>query len=144
MASRSTRLNRGASGGLVEGRVRFELVAAYCVGLLLPIAEVARRRTDFSNIPAYVDDFLIGGFLLVAAWATTRGRPAGNVLLAVAWAAFCGGMYYSFFGQLFQAGDTDISGLSRYSVVFVKGILFAVGIIAVIRSTRAVVRERRA
>ena len=128
----------------MAGRIRLELLAAYGVGLLLPIAEVARRRTDFSNIPAYADDFLIGGLLLLAARATSRARPAGNALLAVAWAAFCGGMYYSFFGQLSQVGDTDISGLSSYTVLVVKGILFALGIIAVILSMRAVVRERRA
>jgi hypothetical protein len=117
--------------------MRLELLAAYAVGLLLPIAEVARRRTDFSNIPAYVDDFLIGGLLLFAAWMTSRRHRAGNVLLAVAWAAFCGGMYYSFFGQLHEMGRTDISGLSNNAVVWVKGILFAIGIVAVIRSARA-------
>jgi hypothetical protein len=124
--------------------MRFELLAAYGVGLLLPVAEVARRRTDFSNVPAYVDDFLIGGLLLFAAWTTSRRRPAGNALLTVAWAAFCGGMYSSFFGQLSQAAGADISGLSNDSVVWVKGLLFAIGIFAVIRSTQAVIRERRA
>jgi hypothetical protein len=123
--------------------MRLELLAAYAVGLLLPIAEVARRRTDFSNIPAYVDDFLIGGLLLFAAWSASHRHPAGNVLLAVAWAAFCGGMYYSFFGQLTQVGDADISGLSSLSVISVKGLLFAIGVFAVIRSARAAIRERR-
>ena len=124
--------------------MRFELLAAYGVGLLLPIAEVARRRTDFSNIPAYADDFLIGGLLLLAAWAASRQHPAGNVLLVVGWAAFCGGMYYSFFAQLSQVAGADISGLSGSSVVLVKGILFAIGILSVIRSVRVVIRERRA
>ena len=123
--------------------MRFEVIAAYGVGLLLPVAEVARRRTDFSNVPAYVDDFLIGGLLLLAAWATSRRHPAGNALLTVAWAAFCGGMYYSFFGQLAQGAGTDISGFSNYFVVGVKGILFAIGIVSVILAMQAVIRERR-
>jgi hypothetical protein len=128
----------------MRSATRLELFAAYGIGVLLPVAEIARRRTDFSNVPAYVDDFLIGGLLLVAAWAASRKHPAGNVLLAVAWAVFCGGMYYSFFGQLSRVEGTDISGLSNASVVLVKGILFGVGIVSVIRSAQAVVRERRA
>ena len=123
--------------------MRLELLAAYVVGLLLPVAEVTRRRSDFSNLPAYVDDFLIGGLLLLGALLASRKHLAGNVLLAVAWAAFCGGMYYSFFGQLSQVGD-DISGLTNNSVVWMKGILFGIGIISVIRSAQAVIREARA
>jgi hypothetical protein len=124
--------------------MRLELLAAYAVGLLLPIAEVARRRTDFSNVFAYADDFFIGGLLLLAAWLTSREHPAGSVLLVVAWSVFCGGMYYSFFGQLARVGGPDISGLSNNSVVWVKGILFAIAIIAVIRSSQMVIRELRA
>ena len=120
--------------------MRLEVLAAYCVGLLLPIAEVARRRTDFSNLPAYVDDFIIGSLLLLAAWSASRRRAGGDVVLAVAWATFCGGMYYSFFGQITQSGGTDISGLPNHSVAWVKGILFAVGILAAIRSTKVAVR----
>ncbi|MFO0984505.1 MAG: hypothetical protein U1E76_22725 [Planctomycetota bacterium] len=123
--------------------MRFELLAAYCVGVLLPVAEVCRRRTDFSNIPAYVDDFLIGGILVFAAWSVAKGRRAGRVLLAVAWAAFCGGMYYSFFGQLAGEGHRDTSGWSSWLVVGVKGALFLVGIFALVRSAQAAVRAAR-
>jgi hypothetical protein len=123
--------------------MRFERLAAYSVGALLPIAEICRRRTDFSDIPAYADDFLIGGLLLFAAWFSSNRSAAGRVLLAVAWGVFCGGMYYAFVGQLANRGHLDVSGLSNGVLVAVKGVLFVVGIAAVIRSTQASIREGR-
>jgi hypothetical protein len=120
--------------------MRFEVLAAYLVGGFLPLAEAIRRRTDFSDIPAYVDDFLMGGLLLFAAWSVSRGRTSGTVLLLVAWAAFCGGMYYAFFGQLAAAGQNDVSGLPNNVVLTVKGVLFAIGIAALIRSMRKALR----
>ena len=122
--------------------MRFERLAAYGVGAFLPIAEALRRRADFTNIPNYVDDFLIGGLLLFAAWSGSRHPARGRVLLVAAWGAFCGGMYYAFFGQIANQGD-DVSGLSNGVVVAVKGVLFAVGIVALIRSAREAIRGGR-
>src|SRR3954451_13971599 len=101
--------------------LRFETIAAYCLGLVLPIAEVCRRRTAFSNIPNYIDDFIIGALLLIAARLVSIRHRAGPILLAVAWAVFCGGMYYSFSGQLEQHGANDVSGLNNGLVVGIKG-----------------------
>jgi len=122
--------------------MRFEIVAAYCVGALLPIAEVLRRRTDVSDLPAYVDDFILGGLLLLAARSASKGRSAGPILVVVAWAVFCGGMYYSFFGQLANAGQDDISGLPNGAVVGIKAGFYVVGLLALVRSVRVAVRER--
>jgi hypothetical protein len=63
---------------------RFEVVAAYCLGVALPILEVCRRRTNFSDIPGYIDDFIIGALLLFAARAVVRQRPYGRALLIAA------------------------------------------------------------
>jgi hypothetical protein len=98
------------------------------VGVLLPLAETARRRTDFSNLPAYVDDFLAGGLLLAGAWAVTRGRSYGRGLLTGAWGVLCGGAYYSFFGQLARIDAPDPSGLPAPAVLAVKGVLWAVAL----------------
>ena len=120
--------------------MRMEVLTAYCMGVLLPVAEVCRRRTDFSNIHAYADDFIIGGILLFAARSVSKGRPSGPVLLVAAWSAFCGGMYYSFFSQFEHGADTDVSGLSNITVGVVKGVLYLVGIIALVRSIRVAVK----
>jgi hypothetical protein len=66
-------------------RYRFEITTAYCLGVALPIFEVCRRRTNFSDIPGYIDDFIIGGLLLFAARSAERGRAHGRALPVAAW-----------------------------------------------------------
>ena len=56
------------------GVKRFEIAAAYVLGIMLPVLEAARRRTNFENIPAYVDDFIIGA-LPAGFAAPAAGRP---------------------------------------------------------------------
>ena len=57
---------------------RFEVAAAYVLGIALPVLEAARRRTNFDDIPAYIDDFLIGAILLWGALAVSRGVLRGG------------------------------------------------------------------
>ncbi len=113
---------------------RFEVASAYVLGVLLPLLETLRRRTDFSLPEAYLDDYIAGALLLLGAWAVTRRRPYGPYALAGAWGVLCGGLYYSFFGQLRNAVPEDVSGLPNRVVVAIKGILFAVAILALVRS----------
>lgn len=47
--------------------MRFEVSAAFAVGVLLPLAEIARRRTNFSPLFACVDDRFAGALRLGAA-----------------------------------------------------------------------------
>jgi hypothetical protein len=121
--------------------MRIELIAAYGVGVALPVLEAMRRRTRFDPLTPYVDDFIAGGLLLYAARATSRGRPAGPVLLVIAWAVLCGGLYYSFFGQLESREPRDISGLSNAAVVVIKGVLYAIALVCLFLSARAVIRR---
>lgn len=116
---------------------RFEVVAAWSLGVGLPLMETMRRRTDFSDIPAYVDDYIAGALLLIAAWWSRSGDSRGAVLLVAAWGVVCGGAYYSFFGQLRAIGAQDVSGLSGAAVVAIKGALFAVAMVSLALSIRA-------
>ena len=52
--------------------MRIEVAAAYALGVLLPVLEALRRKTDFSTIAGYVDDFIAGALLLYAASAVSR------------------------------------------------------------------------
>jgi hypothetical protein len=117
--------------------MRFELAAAYAMGIALPLLEVLRRRTNFDTITGYVDDFIAGGLLLYAARAVSRGRPNGPLLLAAAWGVLCGGLYPSFFGQLTDPSPLDVSGQARTTVVAVKGVLYAIALVALARSVRS-------
>ena len=116
--------------------MRFEVAAAYAMGAGLPLLETLRRRTNFETISGYVDDFIVGGFLLYAAWSVSRGRPRGPVLLVAAWAILCGGLYGSFFWQLESSAATDVSGLANSTVVLIKAFLYAVAIAGLVLSIR--------
>ena len=113
---------------------RFEVVAAYVLGALLPVLEVLRRRTNFEQFESYIDDFIAGGLLLFGAWAVSRRRPYGRALLAGAWGVLCGGFYGSFFAQIRAAEPLDVSGLPNTAVVLIKGVIFAVAIVAFVCS----------
>jgi hypothetical protein len=122
--------------------MRFEVAAAYAFGVTLPTLEVCRRGGDFSQVAAYADDFLAGGLLVWAAVSTSRRRPIGPILLVVAWSVLSGGFYYSFFGQLESTAHSDVSGLSNWLVVVIKGVLYAVAILALVLSVRHLARQR--
>jgi hypothetical protein len=117
--------------------MRFELLAAYGMGVALPLLEALRRRTNFETVSGYVDDFIAGGLLLYAARAVSRREPRGPVLLVAAWAVLCGGLYGSFFHQLESGGSHDVSGLANATVVLVKGVLYAVALVGLGLSVRA-------
>jgi uncharacterized membrane protein YdcZ (DUF606 family) len=124
--------------------MRFEVAAAYAMGIGLPLLETLRRKTNFSTIAGYVDDFIAGGLLLLAASSVSRGNPRGPVLLVAAWAVLCGGLYGSFFGQIESSAASDVSGLANTTVVIVKGVLYAISIAGLVLSVRSATAESAA
>lgn len=122
--------------------LRFEVLAAYALGVLLPVLETLRRGRDVHSITVYVDDYLAGVILLSAAWLCTRGRRIGPAALVAAWGILTGGFYYSFFGQLESTTRNDVSGLSNMVVVVIKGALYAVVVAALIMSIVSLMGDR--
>jgi hypothetical protein len=122
--------------------MRFEVGAAYAMGVGLPLLEASRRRTNFENFHSYVDDFIIGGLLLYAAYAVTRERRSGPVLLVIAWAVLSGGLYGSFFWQLFSPEAQDVGGLSNHIVVIIKGLLYATSLAGLWFSARTAIERQ--
>lgn len=116
--------------------MRFEVRAAYALGIALPVLEVMRRRTNFSDLAGYLDDFIIGALLVAAAFCASRGVGWGKRFLAGAWGIVCGGMYYSFFGQLHSASAVDVSGLPNIVVVLIKAAIGVTAVAAFIRAIR--------
>ena len=115
---------------------RFDINTTITVGIALPLFETLRRRTDFSEFFFYIDDYFVGGLLLWAAHATSRGRRVGPALMVAAWGWVCGGSYGSFFGQLTNLSAPDPSGLPGPAVVFVKGMIFALAIFMLFRTVK--------
>jgi hypothetical protein len=123
--------------------IQFSRRIAIVFGILLPAVETIRRwhqLGDLSALPFWLDDWLIGGFLLLGAWKSRRDVEAGRPWLAAA-VGFAAGMgYAAFFSQLATLDVTDPSGLSGITVVTIKGVLLAFAICAlaiVLRPTSA-------
>lgn len=69
------------------------------MGILIPLAETVRRWGElWADPPAYLDDWLLGAFLIAGAWSAGRGER-GIRVLAAAWGAALGMGYYSCVGQ---------------------------------------------
>lgn len=60
--------------------MRFEVIAAFVIGVLLPVLEAARRgnthwAVDFTTM---FEDYLGGAVLLIGAWAGLSGEVVGR------------------------------------------------------------------
>ena len=124
--------------------MRFEVGAAYAMGVGLPLLEAMRRRTNFEHFYSYVDDFIAGALLLYAAQAVTRERANGPVMLVVAWAVLCGGLYGSFFWQLSSNAAQDVGGLANITVVIIKGLLYAIALAGLFFASRFAISKQGA
>lgn len=110
-------------------------------GVLTPLAETIRRWSTWQQSPANLfDDYLIGAFLLYAAWRTGKDVRSGQRFLAAAWAFACGLGYYSFFGQLhsLRLGERDPAPISSEWVAVIKGLALSLAIIALVLSLRRI------
>ncbi|HKS29860.1 MAG TPA: hypothetical protein VJS44_18700 [Pyrinomonadaceae bacterium] len=119
--------------------IRFSRWLAILGGILAPLAETIRRWSTWRESPANLfDDYIMGAFLLYAAWLTGKDALRGQRFLVAAWGFACGLGYYSFFGQLqsLRAGQPDPSRLPSEFVLLIKGIIWALGIAALAASLR--------
>jgi hypothetical protein len=117
--------------------IAFNRWLAIVGGILVPGVEVVRRfhqLLDPKVLPFWMDDFLLGGFLLYGAWRTRHDVARGMPALTAAWGFACGMGYSSFFGQLMtlQASPVDVSGVSGALAVTVKGVALAFGLIGLV------------
>jgi hypothetical protein len=122
--------------------LRVSRALAVILGIVTPALETLRRWRELSEMtvwwPSFLDDYLIGAFLLFGAWRAGDRDVSGRAVLAGAWAFLCGMAYGSFFGQLRELSQPDPSGQSPVLVVAIKGIGLAVGITCLYLSLRPV------
>ena len=119
--------------------IKFSRRLAIIGGVLAPLAETIRRwHTWQESPPNLFDDYIMGAFLLYAAWRTGKDVRRGQRFLAAAWAFACGLGYYSFFGQLksLRSGEIDPAPISSEWVLLIKGIVVTLAIIALVISLK--------
>lgn len=109
---------------------------AYVCGVLAPLLETIRRWGAWWDYPlAFIDDYIIGAFLIAGAWATRDVRSQrAKALLAAAWGFACGMAYSSIAAQwqAMKAGQGDPAPIPTQWVLGIKifGGLIAVGALA--------------
>lgn len=124
--------------------IEFSRQLAIIAGFVVPLAETVRRWNTWRQSPPNLfDDYIMGAFLLYAAWRTGRDVRQGQPFLAAAWAFACGLGYYSFFGQLqsLRSGVIDPAPISSEWVLVIKGFAVTLAIIALVLSLRRLPEE---
>lgn len=124
--------------------MRFEVLAAFAVGILLPSLETVRRgvahwRIDFTTM---FEDYVGGALLLAAGWAAHRAKPWSGTFLVLAWAYVTGMMGGSFWSQIERTLRGTSAEPNNLLVVAVKLLLWGTCGLALIASFRNACRTR--
>ena len=124
--------------------MRFEIAAAFAMGVLIPVLETVRRGIGHwaINFTTMFEDYLGGALMLTGAWAAYRAKPWGSVFLVLAWGAYCGLVTSSFLAQFEETLRGTADEPHNLVVVVVKFLLWSVGVISLILSFRAATQSR--
>lgn len=117
--------------------MRFEIIAAFVIGLLLPVLETCRRgfghwAIDFTTM---FEDYLGGAVLLIGAWAAYTARSWGATFLVLAWGSITGLMTSSFVSQLEDTIRQTATEPNNALVVVVKFLLWSVAVTSLVLSS---------
>ena len=122
--------------------MRFEIVAAFAIGVLLPLLETCRRGlSEWSvNVTTMFEDYFAGALLLIGGWASYRARPFGAMFLVLAWAYVAGMMGGSFWGQVEETLRGTSTEPNNLLVVGFKGLLWSASVLSLVFSFRRALR----
>jgi hypothetical protein len=115
--------------------ILFSRRLAIIFGILAPLAETIRRWNQLGQLsvwPFWLDDYIMGVFLLYGAWQTKKYGRNGIRSLAAAWGFTCGMGYASFFSQLTLLNEPDPAPISSGWVAVIKGVGFGLSILTLI------------
>ena len=119
--------------------MRFEVIAAFAVGLLLPVLETCRRGIGHWGVEftTMFEDYVAGALLLVGGWAAYQARPWGALFLVLAWAYVTGMMGGSFWYQLEDTFRGNAAEQYNLLVVIVKFLLWGTCVASLLLSFRS-------
>ncbi len=126
--------------------MRFEVIAAFAIGALLPVLETYRRGIGYWGVESTTmfEDYVAGALLLVGGWASYRARPWGGVFLVLAWGYVAGLMGSSFWSQLEETLRGTASEPDNLMVVVVKSLLWGISVVSAVLSLKSALRARAA
>ena len=120
--------------------MRFEVAAAFALGILLPLLETGRRgighwKIDFTTM---FEDYFAGAILLIAAFATQLDRRWGPLFPVVAWSGLTGMMTMSLISQVEDTLRGSVAEPYNPLVIIVKLLLWATCLFSLVLSFRRV------
>ena len=124
--------------------MRFEIIAAFAIGALLPVLETVRRGIGHwaVNFTTMFEDYLGGALLLIGAWAAYKAKWWGALFLSLAWASISGLMTSSFIAQLEATLRQTATEPNNLVVVLVKFLLWTISLTSLVLSFRTALRSR--
>jgi hypothetical protein len=124
--------------------MRFEVIAAFAIGILLPLLETCRRGITYWTIDftTMFEDYVAGALLLIGGWASYRARPWGSIFLLLAWAYFSGLMSSSFWSQLEETFRQTSFEPNNLMIVVVKSLLWSTCVVSLVLAFRKAIQAR--
>jgi hypothetical protein len=119
--------------------MRPEVLAAFVIGILLPLLETLRRGWAHWHVhfATMLEDYLAGALLLLGGWLALRTRARPPLLLTVAWAYVTGMMTGSLLGQIDETiGGVDLEP-NNGVVLAVKVGLWGTAVMSLVLSARS-------
>ena len=109
------------------------MTALRAVGMLLAlslmIGEVWRSWGVGRPVMFVLDDQLMGGFMLAAAWAVGRETMRTRAAFAAAWGVLAGMLYGSFFGKVFVPAAAQPGNWDSGVLTWLIGVAFVVSLV---------------
>jgi hypothetical protein len=112
-------------------------------GVLLAVAETARRWGAWPYLPFLLDDYIAGAFLVFGGLRSLRDRRLGQRFLAAAWAFGSGMGYMSFFGHLQGLQQPlpvphRIGNVAEGPVTVIVGVMLLIALAALVATLRPI------
>ena len=104
-------------------------VVAALLALALMLGEVWRSWGAGRHPLFVLDDQLMGGFLLAAAWAMRVDSRRNRAAFSAAWGVVAGMLYGSFFGKLVEPASSNAGNWNMGVLTALLGSAFATALI---------------
>jgi hypothetical protein len=102
---------------------------AVILALSLMIGEYWRSWGVGRPIMFVLDDQLMGGFLIAAAWAVRNETVRTRTAFSAAWGVVAGMLYGSFFGKVFEPASAQAGNWDLGVLTVLLGIAFLVSLV---------------
>ena len=104
-------------------------VAAVLLALSLMIGECWRSWGAGRPVMFVLDDQMMGGFLIAAAWAVGRETVRTRAAFSAGWGVVAGMLYGSFFGKVFDPGQAEAGNWDLGVLTWLIGVAFLTSLI---------------